>query len=31
VRDGVLADVAEFTGSGHREDDITILVLRLPE
>jgi len=30
VRDGVLADVARFTGDAPREDDQTILVLRLP-
>ncbi|HYO15010.1 MAG TPA: PP2C family protein-serine/threonine phosphatase [Thermoanaerobaculia bacterium] len=30
LRDGVLADVAHFTGSVPREDDQTILVLRLP-
>jgi Stage II sporulation protein E (SpoIIE) len=30
LRDGVLADVARFTGSAPREDDQTILVLRLP-
>ena len=29
LRDGVLADVAGFTG-GHREDDMTIVVARLP-
>ena len=30
LRDGVLADVARFTGNAPREDDQTILVLRLP-
>ena len=30
LRDGVLADVARFTGPVPREDDQTILVLRLP-
>jgi hypothetical protein len=30
LRDGVLADVARFTGHAPREDDQTILVLRLP-
>jgi sigma-B regulation protein RsbU (phosphoserine phosphatase) len=30
VRDGVLGDVAHFTGDAPREDDQTILVLRLP-
>jgi sigma-B regulation protein RsbU (phosphoserine phosphatase) len=30
TRDGVLADVARFTASAPREDDQTILVLRLP-
>ncbi|HVR08766.1 MAG TPA: PP2C family protein-serine/threonine phosphatase [Thermoanaerobaculia bacterium] len=30
LRDGVLADVAGFAGSDPREDDMTILVLRLP-
>jgi Stage II sporulation protein E (SpoIIE) len=30
VRDGVLGDVALFTGDAPREDDQTILVLRLP-
>jgi hypothetical protein len=30
LRDGVLADVATFTGGGLREDDMTVLVLRLP-
>jgi hypothetical protein len=30
LRDGVLADVASFAGSGEREDDMTVLVLRLP-
>jgi hypothetical protein len=30
VRDGVLADVARFTANAPREDDQTILVLRLP-
>ncbi|HEY8021590.1 MAG TPA: PP2C family protein-serine/threonine phosphatase [Thermoanaerobaculia bacterium] len=29
LRDGVLADVQRFTGNGPREDDQTILVLRL--
>ena len=29
-RDGVLTDVARFTGNAPREDDQTILVLRLP-
>jgi sigma-B regulation protein RsbU (phosphoserine phosphatase) len=30
LRDGVLADVTRFTGDAPREDDQTILVLRLP-
>jgi len=30
VRDGILADVARFTGNAPREDDQTIVVLRLP-
>jgi sigma-B regulation protein RsbU (phosphoserine phosphatase) len=30
LRDGVLSDLAEFTGSGPREDDLTVLVLQLP-
>lgn len=30
VRDGVLADVTRFTASAPREDDQTILVLRIP-
>jgi len=30
LRDGVLADVQRFAGNGPREDDQTILVLRLP-
>lgn len=30
LRDGVLADVTRFTGNAPREDDQTILVLRLP-
>ncbi|HET9210608.1 MAG TPA: PP2C family protein-serine/threonine phosphatase [Thermoanaerobaculia bacterium] len=30
LRDGVLADVARFTGDAPREDDQTIVVLRLP-
>jgi DNA-binding transcriptional ArsR family regulator len=30
LRDGVLGDVARFTGDAPREDDQTILVLRLP-
>lgn len=30
VRDGVLADVTRFTGNAPREDDQTIVVLRLP-
>ena len=30
LRDGVLADVAGFTGGAEREDDMTVLVLRLP-
>jgi len=30
LRDGVLADVQRFTGNSPREDDQTILVLRLP-
>lgn len=30
LRDGVLADVGAFTGSAEREDDMTVLVLRLP-
>jgi Stage II sporulation protein E (SpoIIE) len=30
LRDGVLADVAAFTRSEHREDDMTVVVLRLP-
>ena len=30
LRDGVLADLAEFTGGSPREDDLTVLALRLP-
>jgi stage II sporulation SpoE-like protein len=30
LRDGVLADVTRFTGNAPREDDQTVLVLRLP-
>ncbi len=30
LRDGVLADVAHFAGGEPREDDMTVLVLRLP-
>ena len=30
LRDAVLADVTRFTGGGPREDDLTLLVLRLP-
>jgi serine phosphatase RsbU (regulator of sigma subunit) len=30
LRDGLLADVASFTGSDRREDDMTIVVVRLP-
>lgn len=30
LRDGILADVEKFTGNAPREDDQTILVLRLP-
>ena len=30
LRDGILADVARFTANAPREDDQTILVLRLP-
>lgn len=30
LRDGVLADVAAFTGNAPNEDDLTVLVLRLP-
>jgi stage II sporulation SpoE-like protein len=30
LRDGVLADLAAFTGDALREDDLTLLVLRLP-
>lgn len=30
VRDGLLADVARFTGPSPREDDQTLLVLRIP-
>ncbi|HYH47378.1 MAG TPA: PP2C family protein-serine/threonine phosphatase, partial [Thermoanaerobaculia bacterium] len=30
LRDGVLADVERFAGRGPREDDQTLLVLRLP-
>jgi hypothetical protein len=30
IRDGLLADVASFTGSDRREDDMTIVVVRLP-
>ena len=30
LRDGVLEDVERFTGGGERDDDQTILVLRLP-
>jgi len=30
LRDAVLADLAEFTGDSPREDDLTLLVLRIP-
>ncbi len=30
LRDGVLADMREFTGPGQREDDQTIVVLKVP-
>jgi serine phosphatase RsbU (regulator of sigma subunit) len=30
LRDGVLADVVAFTQTEHREDDMTVVVLRLP-
>ncbi len=30
LRDGVLADLERFTGDAPREDDLTLLVLRLP-
>jgi hypothetical protein len=30
LRDGVLADVVAFTGGTEREDDVTVVVLRLP-
>ena len=30
LRDGVLADITRFTGHAPREDDQTVLVLRLP-
>ncbi len=30
LRDGVLADLRKFTGDSRREDDLTLLVLRLP-
>jgi Stage II sporulation protein E (SpoIIE) len=30
LRDGVLADVVAFTNGGEREDDMTVVVLRLP-
>jgi serine phosphatase RsbU (regulator of sigma subunit) len=30
MRDGVLDDVARFTSNAAREDDQTLLVLRLP-
>ena len=30
LRDGVLADVERFVGRSRREDDLTLLVLRLP-
>ncbi len=30
IRDGILADVARFTGPAPREDDQTLLVLRVP-
>lgn len=30
LRDGILADLARFTGGGPREDDLTVLVLRVP-
>ncbi|HYG64694.1 MAG TPA: PP2C family protein-serine/threonine phosphatase [Thermoanaerobaculia bacterium] len=30
LRDGILADIARFTGQAPREDDQTVLVLRLP-
>jgi hypothetical protein len=31
LRDGVLADLRKFTGDSTREDDLTLLVLRLPK
>jgi len=30
LRDGVLADLAAFTAGAPREDDLTVLALRLP-
>ena len=30
MRDGILADVEAFTRSAPREDDVTLLVLRMP-
>lgn len=30
LRDGILEDVGRFTGGGPQEDDLTVLVLRLP-
>jgi serine phosphatase RsbU (regulator of sigma subunit) len=30
VRDAVLAELAAFTGDSPREDDLTLLVLRVP-
>ncbi|MGE5232561.1 MAG: SpoIIE family protein phosphatase, partial [Acidobacteriota bacterium] len=30
IRDGVLADLERFTGAAPREDDLTVLVLRVP-
>ena len=30
MRDGVLADLAQFTGGAPREDDLTVLVLEIP-
>ncbi len=30
LRRGVLSDLEEFTGGGQREDDLTVLVLRVP-
>ena len=30
LKDGVLADLAAFTGSAPRDDDLTVLVLGIP-